>query len=151
MSAVREILRNDAYRGARAYDGVEKVRTAQATRSKRSKPAETWTVKEAAHPAIVCQDLWDRVRRKREHVAQVYQEHGMVQAQIPHTQSLLAGLLTCGVCGGHFIIRGGYLTKAGGTRATTAAARTPGGAPTSAPIASASPKPPSNGNSWRSC
>jgi site-specific DNA recombinase len=116
VSAVREIQRNNAYRGARAYGRVEKVRTAQGTRSKRSKPAETWRVKEAAHPAIVCQDLWDRVRRKREHVAQVHREHGMAQAQLPHTQSLLAGILTCGVCGGHFIIRGGYMTKAGRAR-----------------------------------
>jgi hypothetical protein len=91
--AEREILLNPAYRGARVYGRVEKVRTAQGTRSKRSKPAETWTVKEAAHPAIVCPDLWDRVRRKREHVAQVHREQGMAQAQLAHTQSLLAGIL----------------------------------------------------------
>ncbi len=116
VSAVREILRNDVYRGARVYGRNQKVRTAHGTRSKRSKPAETWTVKEAAHAAIVCQTLWDRVQRKREHVARVYREQGMAQAQLAHTQSLLAGILVCGVCGGHFITRGGYLTKAGRVR-----------------------------------
>ncbi|MCK7483943.1 MAG: recombinase family protein [Candidatus Moduliflexus flocculans] len=43
-STIRELLKNDAYHGARAYGRVRKIRTATGTRSKRNRPREEWTV-----------------------------------------------------------------------------------------------------------
>jgi len=128
LSAVREMLRNDAYRGIRAYGRTEKVRTAHGTRSKRNKPADTWIVKVEAHPAIISQDLWDRVREKRERVNRIYRENGMAQAQLAHSRYLLTGILYCAHCGGHFVIRGGYRTKAGLSRHYACGRRTNRGA-----------------------
>ncbi len=113
ISAVREILRNDVYRGARAYGRIQKVRTARGTRSKRARPQETWTIKQGAHPAIISPELWERVRRRREAVSEIYRESGMAQTQLAHSRYLLTGVLHCASCGGHFIARAGYMTRAG--------------------------------------
>ncbi len=69
-------MRNPAYKGTRAYGRVQKVRTEKGTRSKRMKPKDTWTVREAAHPYIVSQELWDRVQCRLNQVAETYQRSG---------------------------------------------------------------------------
>jgi hypothetical protein len=71
-SAIRDMLGNDAYRGARVYRRIRKVKTAQGTRSKRGRPEATSTIKESAHPGIINPDLWERVRGRREAVAKAY-------------------------------------------------------------------------------
>ncbi|MGD0265512.1 MAG: recombinase family protein [Candidatus Methylomirabilota bacterium] len=115
MGAVREILRNPVYRGARVYGRNKKVRTEQGTRSKRARPADTWTVKEHAHPAIITPVLWERVQRKLARVTGMYAESGqkMASLQLLQSRHLLTGLLRCGVCGAQFIARPGYKRKTG--------------------------------------
>ncbi len=114
-SAVREILRNPTYRGARVYGRNQKVRTEKGTRSKRAKPPESWTTKEDAHPAIIPPDLWDRVQRKLTRAAEAYERSGqkMARLQALQTQNLLTGILHCAVCGKHFIARPAHKRKTG--------------------------------------
>jgi len=106
-SAIREILRNDAYRGARVYGRIRKVKTAQGTRSKRSRPETTRTIKEGAHPVIIETELWDRVKNRRDAVAQAYEgyEHHFGATKSLQTRFLLTGLLQCAVCGANFAAR----------------------------------------------
>ncbi len=40
----------------------------------------------------------------------------MAQAQLVHSRYLLSGIIHCAECEGHFVIRGGYKTKAGPSR-----------------------------------
>ncbi len=116
VSTVREILRNPVYRGARPYGRVQKVRTEKGTRSKRSKPKDTWTVREAAHPPIVSQELWTRVQRRLDQVAAAYQRSGrrMGDVRSEHSEYLLTGILVCAACGGHFVGRPGAKRRDGG-------------------------------------
>jgi hypothetical protein len=106
-SAIREILRNDVYRGARVYGRIRKVKTAQGTRSKRSRPETARTIKEGTHPAIIDPALWERVKTKREAVAKAYEgyERNFGATKSLRTRFLLTGLLKCGVCGGNFAAR----------------------------------------------
>jgi hypothetical protein len=82
-STVREILRNDVYRGVRAYGRILKIRTASGTRSKRPRPRDNWTIKEGAHPAIIGADLWERVQPRREAAAAALRESGLVDRVEP--------------------------------------------------------------------
>ncbi|MFI5341282.1 MAG: recombinase family protein, partial [Candidatus Methylomirabilales bacterium] len=106
-SAIREMIRNDVYRGARVYGRTKKIKTAQGTRSKRSRPEATRTIKEGAHPVIIATELWDRVKNRREAVAQAYEgyEHHFGATKSLQTRFLLTGLLQCAVCGGNFAAR----------------------------------------------
>ena len=115
VSAVREILRNPVYCGARAYGRIQKVRTEKGTRSKRSKPPETWTIKEAAHPPLVSEELWARTQRRLAQVAAAYQRSGQQMGPVRHEHSryLLTGVLVCATCGGHFVGRPGAKRRDG--------------------------------------
>ena len=115
VSAIREILRNPVYRGDRTYGRIQKVRTEKGTRSKRSKPREDWVTKEAAHPPIVSQELWDPVQRRLRQVAETYQRSGqrMGSFQGEHSQYLLSTVLRCSSCGGHFVGRPGAKRRDG--------------------------------------
>ena len=106
-SAVREMLRNDVYRGARVYGRIRKVKTAQGTRSRRSRPEAARTIKEDAHPAIIDPALWERVKTRREAVAKMYEgyERNFGATKSLQTRFLLTGLLKCGLCGGNFAAR----------------------------------------------
>jgi hypothetical protein len=106
-SAIRELLRNDAYRGARVYGRIRKVKTTQGTRSKRPRPEAARTIKEGAHPAIIDPALWGRVKTRREAVAKAYQgyERNFGPVKSLQTRFLLTGLLKCAVCGGNFAAR----------------------------------------------
>jgi site-specific DNA recombinase len=115
-SAIREMLRNDAYRGARIYGRTKKIKTAHGTRSKRPRPEEARTIKEGAHPAIIEPALWERVKDRREAVAKVYQAsgHRFGTTRSVQTQFLLTGLLKCGVCGANFATRVAHTLRGGG-------------------------------------
>ena len=115
VSAVRELLRNPVYRGARVYGRHQKVRTETGSRSKRGQAPATWTVKEGTHPAIIDLTLWERVQRRLARVAALFEASGRHMSQIRglHSAYLLTGILTCGVCGAHFTGRPGAKRKAG--------------------------------------
>ncbi len=106
-SAIREILRNEVYRGARVYGRIRKVKTAKGTRSKRARPETAQTIKEAAHPPIIDPALWERVKTRREAVAKAYAGNAshFAATRSVQTRFLLTGLLQCGVCGGNFAAR----------------------------------------------
>lgn len=115
-SAVREMLRNDVYRGARVYGRTKKVKTATGTRSKRPRPEATRTIKEGAHPAIIDPALWERVKNRREAVAAAYREAGCRFGPTRGVQTpyLLTGILKCGVCGANFCARAAHTRRGGG-------------------------------------
>ncbi len=106
-SAIREMLRNDGYRGARVYGRIRKVKTAQGTRSKRGRPEAARTIKEGAHPAIIDPALWQQVTHRRQAVAKAYEgyEQNFGATKSIQTRFLLTGLLKCAVCGGNFAAR----------------------------------------------
>jgi site-specific DNA recombinase len=107
-------LKNDAYRGARAYGRIKKIRTATGTRSKRNRPREEWTVKEGTHPAIIATDLWARVQHRRDAIAAALRETGLLGVtRRTQTRYLLTGILTCGECGANFIVRAVQNTRFG--------------------------------------
>jgi site-specific DNA recombinase len=115
VSAIREMLRNPVYRGARVYGRNHKVRTDKGTRSKRARPSTTWATRENAHPAILAPDLWERVQTKLARVADTYAKSGqkMAHLQLLQSRHLLTGLLHCAVCGAHFIARPAHKRKTG--------------------------------------
>lgn len=115
-SAIREMIRNDVYRGARVYGRTKKVRTAKGTRSKCPRPEASRTVKEGAHPAIIAPPLWERVKSRREAVATVYRESGCRFGLTRGVQTpyLLTGILKCAVCGANFAIRVAHTRRGGG-------------------------------------
>lgn len=115
-SAIREMLRNDVYRGVRVYGRTKKIKTAHGTRSKRPRPEAARTVKEGAHPAIIDPALWERVKGRREAVAKAYQEsgHHFGATRSVQTRFLLTGLLKCAVCGGNFATRVAHTRRGSG-------------------------------------
>jgi DNA invertase Pin-like site-specific DNA recombinase len=113
-STIREILKNDAYRGARAYGRIKKIRTATGTRSKRPRPRKEWTVKEGTHPGIIATDLWERVQHRRDAIAAALRETGLLGVtRRTQTRYLLTGILTCAEYGANFIVRAVQNTRFG--------------------------------------
>jgi len=115
-SAIREMTRNEVYRGVRVYGRTKKIKTAHGTRSKRPRPEEARTIKEGAHPAIIDAALWERVESRREAVAKAYEgnEQHFAATKSVQTRHLLTGLLQCGVCGGNFAARPAHTKRGSG-------------------------------------
>ena len=115
-SAIREMTLNEAYRGARVYGRIKKIKTAQGTRSKRPRPEAAQTIKEGAHPAIIDPALWERVKTRREAVAKAYAGNAahFGATKSVQTQFLLTGLLQCGVCGANFATRVAHTQRGAG-------------------------------------
>jgi DNA invertase Pin-like site-specific DNA recombinase len=115
-SAIREMIRNDVYRGVRVYGRTKKIKTAHGTRSKRPRPEAARTIKEGAHPAIIDPALWERVKTRREAVAKAYAGNAshFAATKSVQTRFLLTGLLQCGVCGGNFAARVAHTQRGAG-------------------------------------
>ena len=100
-SSVRTVLLNENYRGRRVWNQTRRNKKVQRG-SKVPKPRKDWVIAENAHEAIVDDELWGAVQRRRRQVSQHIRAGGA--RRILHTRHLLTGLLKCDECGGNFIM-----------------------------------------------
>ena len=77
VSAIRSLLRNEVYRGWLVLGKTRKVRTLEGKRTKVARPAGEWIIAKGAHPAIIPDDLWDRVHQRLYRVTTAYQAAGL--------------------------------------------------------------------------
>ena len=101
ISSVRTVLLNENYRGHRVWNQTRRNKKAQRG-TKLPKPRDEWVITENAHPAIVEQELWDLVAKRRKQLSRHIRNGG--GNRTVHSPYLLTGLLKCSECGGNFIM-----------------------------------------------
>jgi site-specific DNA recombinase len=102
-SAVRTILLNENYTGARVWNQTRRNKKVQRG-TKTPKSRDEWVITKDAHPAIIDEDLWDAVQHRRGKIrVHIEQGGGRRAAHSPH---MLTGLLKCDECGANFTMSG---------------------------------------------
>ena len=99
QSGIREMLYNETYLGHRIWNRNrrnKKVRRGVKT----PKPREEWIIKENAHEAIICPELWQAVEDRRGQI-KAFIEAGRGNGPAYRSNYLLTGLLKCAECGGN--------------------------------------------------
>lgn len=106
-STVRTILTRDIYRGMIVWNKSRK-RNDWGKVDQRARPESEWKRVAAEHLRIIPDDLWTRVATRRQETEgkAVRFESGRLSGRPPKhaTKNLLAGLATCGICGGGMIV-----------------------------------------------
>ena len=69
---------------------------------RRELPPHQWVIQEVPDLRIVPQELWDSVKARQRQRSRA----GMRGGSVPRVPRLLSGLLTCGRCGGRYVLRG---------------------------------------------
>jgi site-specific DNA recombinase len=109
-STVRSILSRELYRGQIVWNKSKK-RDAQGKVNQRPRPESEWRREKAEHLRLVPEALWLRVRARRQETEgrAVRFASGRLSGRPPKhaSQNLLAGLATCGICGGGLVITTG--------------------------------------------
>ena len=104
---VRTILTREIYRGVVVWNRSRK-RTSWGKVDQRPRPESEWIRAERKDLQIVPDDLWARVAARREDIEgkAVRFASGRLSGRPPKhaTKNLLAGLATCGVCGGGLVV-----------------------------------------------
>jgi hypothetical protein len=100
VSAVRNILHNESYRGYRVWNQTRRNKKVQKG-TKTSKPREEWIIQKGAHEVIVDDDLWERVQAKLAGNLR-RTKNGRGTLWTPRSPHLLTGLLRCKECGANF-------------------------------------------------
>ncbi len=107
-SSVRGVLDCDLYRGRVVYGKTKKRNQRWGKIDQKPRPQSEWIVTEREDLRIVSEELWQRVRSRRTDVAKrtLRFADGRMSGRPPKhaAQSLLAGLATCGVCGGSLVV-----------------------------------------------
>ena len=101
ISGVRSLLLNEAYLGHRVWNKTRRNKRVQRG-SKKAKPRDQWIISEAAHEAIVTQEVWDAVQEK----------FGKIRMNLKGNRGrpagsgtyMLSGLLKCEECGGSYVM-----------------------------------------------
>jgi site-specific DNA recombinase len=109
-STVRSVLTRETYRGVVIWNKTRK-RNASGKWDPSDRPESEW-IRTTNDALIIIDDpLWRRVASRREEVEgkAVRFESGRISGRPPKhaTQNLLAGLATCGVCGGGLVVETG--------------------------------------------
>lgn len=106
-STIRAILTRDLYRGVKYWNRSRK-RNEWGKVDQRPRPAEDVVTVTLEHLRIVSDELWQRVASRRRDVEgrAVRFSSGRLSGRPPKhaTRNLLAGLATCGVCGGGLVV-----------------------------------------------
>jgi len=114
-SSIKEITRNELYRGIRVWNRTEKVlHPSNGRKKKRVKPQSEWIRIDVPDLRIVSEELWDRTQTVNQRMKDLI--YGRRQGGLNRTAAsrsyLFSGLMTCGVCGGKFaVIIGGHPSK----------------------------------------
>jgi len=95
---IRDILDNEVYLGRIIFGQYKFVKTPSGGKRKIRVPREEWIVVEDAHPAIIDQELWDRVHAIRDIMSTRNTKRYSLK-------NALAGLIRCGQCGKMMIRR----------------------------------------------
>ncbi|MBI3786918.1 MAG: recombinase family protein [Ignavibacteriales bacterium] len=91
------IVRNPAYRGARAYDRLKKRGIGKYAQRFWVRDSSQWIIIENSHPSIVTPDIWYAANPLREH-----SDNGYLARKRFDSPYLLSGLLVCSHCGFKF-------------------------------------------------
>ena len=106
-STVRTVLTRELYRGVKPWNKSRK-RTPWGKVDQRQRPETDWIRAERKDLQIVPDDLWARVasRRAETEGRAVRFNSGRLSGRPPKhaTKNLLAGLATCGLCGGGLVV-----------------------------------------------
>ena len=114
-SSIKEITKNELYRGVRVWNRTEKLlHPTKGRKAKRVRPQSEWIRVQVPGLRIVPDELWDRVQQTNQRMKDLI--YGRRQGGFNRTQAsrtyLFSGPMTCGVCGGKYsVIIGGYPSK----------------------------------------
>ena len=109
-STIKEITRNELYRGVRIWNRVQNVfNFAEGTKSRRKRPPSEWTRLEVPELRIVSDELWEKVQEvnRRGHDKYYSSRLGGMNRTAASRTYLFSGSMICGVCGGNFTVIGG--------------------------------------------
>jgi DNA invertase Pin-like site-specific DNA recombinase len=110
FTALREMIRNETYRGVIVWNRLEKIARRGKAKVRRLRPKNEWKRIEVAALRVVDEDLWQRVQSRIEENGQVYARGagGKLIARPAHSDYdspyLLSGFVRCGVCNGPVIV-----------------------------------------------
>lgn len=96
-ASVGAIIRNPAYRGARAYDRLKKRGIGKFAQRYWVQDSSRWTVIENAHPAIVTPEEWEAANPLPDR-----SNNGRLTRKRFDNPYLLSGMIRCTQCGFHF-------------------------------------------------
>ena len=114
-SSIKEITRNELYRGIRVWNRTEKLlHPIKGRKAKRVRPQSEWIRVDVSGLRIVSDELWDRVQQVNQRMKDLI--YGRRQGGFNRTQAsrtyLFSGCMTCGECGGKYsVIIGGHPSK----------------------------------------
>ena len=109
-SSIREMLRNERYRGIFVWNRTRKERNPESGRkTSRPRPESEWLRIEVPSWRIVSDDLWDRVQKQIKLVNDRFGNTrcGGFSRTERAKRYLFSGFLSCGVCGSNIIIVSG--------------------------------------------
>ncbi|HEV8417042.1 MAG TPA: recombinase family protein [Bryobacteraceae bacterium] len=110
-SSIREMLRNERYRGVQVWNRTAKQRNPE-TGLKNSRPRleSEWVRAEAPEWRIVPEELWEAVRSRIALVQELFGRSrcGGIGRTAESRRYLFSGLLLCGCCGSHTVIVSGW-------------------------------------------
>jgi site-specific DNA recombinase len=107
-SSVREVLYRDLYRGLVVWNRTRK-RDPWGRKRQRPRPDSEWMQRYAPELRIISEDLWSAVHARLENAREIYRRKTQGKAFGRPTSGieskhLLAGLATCGQCGGSLVV-----------------------------------------------
>jgi site-specific DNA recombinase len=113
-SSIREILRNERYRGIQVWNRTEKQRNPETGRKvSRSRPQSEWKRVDVPEWRIVPEELWNaaqaQIRAVNEKIGR--SRCGGLNRTEHSRQYLFSGLLVCGECGSRMVIISGRGTR----------------------------------------
>ena len=109
-SCIREMLRNERYRGVFVWNRTRKERNPDTGRKlSRARPQAEWQRIAVPGWRIVSEELWERVERQIKLVNQQFgsKRFGGLNRTDSSRRYLFSGLLICGTCGSHIVIGSG--------------------------------------------
>jgi site-specific DNA recombinase len=109
-SSIREMLRNERYRGVQVWNRTQKQRNPETGRkTSRQRPEADWRRVEVPEWRIVPEELWNnahaRIRVVNERIGSA--RYGGLNRTEHSRQYLFSGLLVCGDCGSRMVIVSG--------------------------------------------
>ena len=109
-SSIRELLRNERYRGVQVWNRTEKARNPETGRKvSKARPSEEWRRVDVPEWRIVPENLWTAVHARIAHIGKKFgaaRLGGMNRTERSRSY-LFGGLLVCGVCGSKIVIISG--------------------------------------------
>lgn len=114
-TAIREMLRNQLYRGVRIWNRTETVFNPTDGKAKqRPRPESQWIRKELPELRIISDDLWGRAHEQNRRVREKHgpKRLGGMNRTLTSRRYLFSGLMVCGLCGGSITIGTGKAPNA---------------------------------------